>query len=384
MKKIKSIIKNENGAVSALVLFTVLMFIVILMSVYLTITTREKAQIKSDIRIKEIYAQDVDNIDDVYNELATATEWITATVEGKTVTIRKDNVANYLGKVVTNYKPTVTTVTVGGTEYTVSNNYRLYYVDFDGKYGEKNGVYLKADYTSNNYTLPITDTTSADASNIKIKALNPSLYKTGVTSPNASNNNMKAVTWLLNTSNWDSLKTGASLEDKVNYVVGAPSVEMMMDSYNTKYGLTGETPDTNTLSASSNRVKLFYQYPTTVNSYNYGYEVGPNTESSAKNGYYYNTSDYSVKTDSEIDSMYYPGDNKWYWLASPSADYTDGMLIVSYYCGGLVGSWQICQQRCVLSASFSRIFSLSTTTVESKENIQNINRPMDDLVKNSV
>ena len=26
-----------------------------------------------------------------------------------------------------------------------SNNYRLYYVDFDGKYGEKNGVYLKAD-----------------------------------------------------------------------------------------------------------------------------------------------------------------------------------------------------------------------------------------------
>ncbi len=69
MKKIKSIIKNENGAVSALVLFTVLMFIVILMSVYLTVTARQKAQIKSDIRIKEIYAQDVDNIDYVYDAL---------------------------------------------------------------------------------------------------------------------------------------------------------------------------------------------------------------------------------------------------------------------------------------------------------------------------
>lgn len=71
MKKIKNIIKNENGAVSALVLFTVLMFIVILMGVYLTITARQKAQIKSDMRIKQIYAQDVNNIDKVYNELIT-------------------------------------------------------------------------------------------------------------------------------------------------------------------------------------------------------------------------------------------------------------------------------------------------------------------------
>ena len=64
-------------------------------------------------------------------------EGITATVEGKTVTITKDNVADYLGKVVTNYVPTATTVKIGANTYTVSNNYRLYYVDFDGKYGEK-------------------------------------------------------------------------------------------------------------------------------------------------------------------------------------------------------------------------------------------------------
>ena len=230
-------------------------------------------------------------------------EGITATVEGKTVTITKDNVADYLGRVVTNYKPTATTVAVGGTTYTVSNNYRLYYVDFDGKYGEKNGVYLKADCTDNGYALG-QDTTSADASNIKIKALNPSLYKDGVTSPTASQENMKEVTWLLNTSNWNSLKTGASLADKVNYVVGAPSVEMMFDSYNTKYGLTNGKMNTDTLTASTDRVKLFYQYPTTINSNNYGYEVGPSNNSSAKNGYYYRTSDYSVKTDSKVDSMY--------------------------------------------------------------------------------
>ena len=69
MKKNKSIIKNENGAVSALVLFTVLMFIVILMGVYLTVTVRQKAQIKSDMRIEQVYRKDVNNIDNVYNEI---------------------------------------------------------------------------------------------------------------------------------------------------------------------------------------------------------------------------------------------------------------------------------------------------------------------------
>ena len=128
-------------------------------------------------------------------------EGITATVEGKTVTITKDNVADYLGKVVTNYVPTATTVKIGEKTYTVSNNYRLYYVDFDGKYGEKNGVYLKADCTNKNYVLPITDTTESTASNVKIRALNPSLYKDGVTAPTASNANMEGVTFLTNTSN---------------------------------------------------------------------------------------------------------------------------------------------------------------------------------------
>ena len=263
-------------------------------------------------------------------------EGITATVEGKTVTITKDNVADYLGKVVTNYVPTKNSVTIGSTEYNVSTQYRLYYVDFDGKYGEKNGVYLKADCIGNNYALPTTDTTASTADNVKIKALNPSLYKTGVTSPVASNYNMKAVTFLTNTSNWNSLKTGASLVDKVNYVVGAPSVEMMMDSYNTKYNLTESTPNTGELTAETARAKLFYQYPTTLDSNNYGYAVGPCHDNVAEYGYY--TSDYSVKTDSAIDSMYYPGSSQYYWLASPSANSANSVLIVNCNSGGIVTS----------------------------------------------
>ena len=283
-------------------------------------------------------------------------EGITATVEGKTVTITKDNVADYLGKVVTNYVPTATTVKIGANTYTVSNNYRLYYVDFDEKYGEKNGVYLKADCTSNNYSLQVTDTTESTASNVKIRALNPSLYKTGVTAPSADNSNMKAVTWLTNTSNWDSLKTGASIEDKVNYVVGAPSVEMMMDSYNTKYNLTERTPNTGALTADTARVKLFYQYPTTINSNNYGYEVGPSNDSSAKNGYYYTTSYHSVKTDSAIDSMYYPGSEKVYWLASPSAEGSSRVMRVNNFGGGYVTNYGYNDER-----AFCPLVSLKST-----------------------
>ena len=260
-------------------------------------------------------------------------EGITATVEGKTVTITKDNVATYLGKVVTNYVPTATTVAVGTNTYTVSNNYRLYYVDFDGKYGEKNGVYLKADCTNKNYSLPITDTTASTADNVKIKALNPSLYKDGATSPTASQENMKAVTFLTNTNNWNSLKTGASIADKVNYVVGAPSVEMMMDSYNTKYGLKDKAINIEELTADTERAKLVYQYT----SGDLGYKVGPCHDNGTEYDYY--TSDYSVKTDATIDSMYYPGNSQYYWLASPSAYTTNHVLYVYCLYGGRVNDY---------------------------------------------
>ena len=258
-------------------------------------------------------------------------EGITATVEGKTVTITKDNVGTYLGKVVTNYVPTKNSVTIGSTVYEVSTQYRLYYVDFDGKYGEKNGVYLKADCTSNNYALE-EDTTVSTADNVKIKALNPSLYKDGATSPTASQENMKAVTFLTNTNNWNSLKTGASIADKVNYVVGAPSVEMMFDSYNTKYGLKDKAINIGELTADTERAKLVYQYT----SGDLGYKVGPCHDKGTEYDYY--TSDYSVKTDATIDSMYYPGSKQYYWLASPSDSGTGYVLYVNFNSGGIVSN----------------------------------------------
>ena len=341
--------RQENKGITLIALVVTIVVLIILATVSINAVLGQNGIIGKAKQAKESYEKSVkaENtaMQELLNEMAQYEEvkkdesGITATVDGKTVTITKDNVAYYLGRVVSNYKPTTNTVTIGTTEYTVSNNYRLYYIDFEKKYNKDEvSVFLKADCTGNRYALPITDTTASTADNVKIKALNPSLYKDGVTSPVASQANMKAVTWLLNTSNWNSLKTGASLADKVNYVVGAPSVEIMMDSYNTKYGLTDDAMNTGTLTADTRRAKLFYQYPTTVDSNNYGYEVGPNDSkySTAKKGYNYFTSDYSVKTDSKVDSMYYPGDNQYYWLASPSAYTANDVLIVSCDSGGVV------------------------------------------------
>lgn len=247
-------------------------------------------------------------------------------IGGEKVTLTETNVKAYLGKKVTNYIGQ-TTVTIGDKTYTVSPEYRLYYVDFANKYNDGAGtIYLKAECTSNNYELPVTDTSSADAENIKIKNLNPSLYATGVTSPAASNNNMKAVTWLTNTTNWSSL-ADTSMSSNINYIVGSPSLEMMMDSYNTHYNLTGDTPDYKAITAGERR-KLFYRYQTNSS----GYQVGPCATNRAEYGTF--TSYNSVYTDSAIDSMYYPGSSKFYWLASPSADYSNRVMFVYFDFGG--------------------------------------------------
>ena len=62
----KSRLKRERGSASILALFTVLVFAVILTGIYMIVTTRQKSQLKSDMRIQEIYSDDVNNVDMIY------------------------------------------------------------------------------------------------------------------------------------------------------------------------------------------------------------------------------------------------------------------------------------------------------------------------------
>lgn len=62
-------VKEEKGAVTLLVFVTVLTFVLILLGAYLTVTTMRKSQLKSDIKIQEIYGKDVNRVDEIYEEL---------------------------------------------------------------------------------------------------------------------------------------------------------------------------------------------------------------------------------------------------------------------------------------------------------------------------
>lgn len=68
IRKKNNILKQEKGAVATLVLFTILMFVVILTGAYFTISTMQSSQLKSDMRIRDIYGKDVERIDEVYQE----------------------------------------------------------------------------------------------------------------------------------------------------------------------------------------------------------------------------------------------------------------------------------------------------------------------------
>ena len=74
MKKLNSIIKlkSQRGGATALVFFTLFVFLIIASGAFMTSSTLRKSQAKSDIQIQEIYGKDVKDVDSVYEELVEA------------------------------------------------------------------------------------------------------------------------------------------------------------------------------------------------------------------------------------------------------------------------------------------------------------------------
>ena len=72
MKKMsfKRIIKKENGAITALVLVTVLFFVTILSTAYALISAQRRAQMQSEITVKDVYEKDLNSVQEIYNTLA--------------------------------------------------------------------------------------------------------------------------------------------------------------------------------------------------------------------------------------------------------------------------------------------------------------------------
>ena len=125
------------------------------------------------------------------------------------------NPERYYGKVAENY-------TQGGLTY------RIFYVDTENKFGDGvNTVYLKADYKDTKSLS--TDISGLTENDIAVyKRMNPSWAAERGSMQSSWNDNEKAAAWLCAPSQWEDYVDNM----KAKYVMGGPSAEMYVVSYN--------------------------------------------------------------------------------------------------------------------------------------------------------
>ena len=148
-----------------------------------------------------------------------------------------------------------------------TKTYRLFYVDFDNKYKDGEGtIYLKADWTED--TIKLSEQIENYTPNLNAKTkfvnMNPKWAEANSTdiARNLETNEITAVTldasneiasaWLTDTNVWKNYANGTenktgneaniyttgdgSSNYTINYAIGAPSADMLLDSYNEKSG----------------------------------------------------------------------------------------------------------------------------------------------------
>lgn len=235
--------------------------------------------------------------------------------------ITKDNFGKYLGKKV-NYVPANIST---NTSYGTSATYRIFYIAFDNKYGDGAGtIYLKADEDGKNVTLSSYAHYSTTDSYAVMKKLNPSWIQ-----PASLQTNDKCVSWILDSNVWTAWKdtSTTSVKDNINYVVGAPSLEMYVDSYN---AYLDAHPGLVKNEGTNPAEKLACEYVTSGYAAQ-GYRIGflnTNKDSWANTGYYQGNNSLIAPT-TLADKMYNPGSGRYYWLASPSANFGSNVIFVN-------------------------------------------------------
>ena len=146
---------------------------------------------------------------------------------------------------------------------------------------------------------------SARITDRKLKALNNSYFNEN--NFTSTNNNMKSVAYMMDTNAWNS--KFKDVNNKAEYVIGGPTVEMLMKSYSQKHGVDYQARAENAT----------------------GYKISNDGGTSWE--YYYSgmldTSDslYVISSQSDAYGM---------WVASPSATNASNVMYVN--CGGLVNA----------------------------------------------
>ena len=134
--------------------------------------------------------------------------------------------------------------------------------------------------------------------------------------------NPAVTTWSGIKTNFETLCNKNQGDDYVNYVVGAPSIEMFLASYNAKYPVTTPSDSTPEYSAAFNAANEVYTYP--------GYLYGKKTSASGNPSYATSYGSAIQQTaDATVGAMY-RNTSVNEWLASPlSSGYDNCVCVVA-------------------------------------------------------
>ena len=217
-----------------------------------------------------------------------------------------------------------------------STTYRLFYIDLgtgtNGKYGDGYGtIYLKADDDGNSKTLNSISTTNK--TDVNVMSTFNAMWNASYSS--SSNNNATYTKYLLDKGIWAGYTDTGDLDTAqiANYAVGAPSLEMWVDSYN---AFLASNPVSGKYALNCTVTQDTTNGPSGANN-GYGYYIGNN------NAYANNNSGYSTASNTLVNPNSYTSTelkdrvcawNKgsgYYWLASPSAYYPGYVLNVDGY-----------------------------------------------------
>lgn len=73
MRNYKNRLRSETGSITSIVLVTILFFITVLGTTYMITSTQRKAQIRSQISVRNVYEKDFTEVEKLYTDITTAT-----------------------------------------------------------------------------------------------------------------------------------------------------------------------------------------------------------------------------------------------------------------------------------------------------------------------
>ncbi len=217
-----------------------------------------------------------------------------------------DNASEYYGKNVTNY----TANGVSDWEIFHSDGTNIYlissgYLPIDKIPATKGGNTLvneNSSYPKAASLTPAVNDSNYSSGSASISNDNPARkwLKSYLDSYSSSNNNMRAVAYMLDTDVWNVYKA-----DKAKYAIGGPTVEMLMESYSKKMGVDYQAKATSA----------------------YGYQI---SKDGGANWAYNYSGMLSISETLYVLPSYSTSGANAMWLASPSAYSSSCVVYVNY------------------------------------------------------